>query len=91
MDAWNVAILLAAGYVAVITLARLMIRRRNQMMEQFRHEVEQEKRRRDAEQSRSQPPERERAACARQFCSAACLACVALWPNACTSRPSAAR
>jgi hypothetical protein len=61
MDAWGVAILLAAGYVAVMTLARLMIRRRNQMMEQFRREVEQEKRRREVEQSRPQP-ERERAA-----------------------------
>ncbi len=62
MDAWNVAILLAAGYVAVITLARLMIRRRNQMMEQFRHEVEHEKRRRETDKPKSQPPQRERAA-----------------------------
>ena len=58
MDAWNVAILLAAAYVAVITLARLMIRRRNQMMEQFRHEVEKEKRRREAEPSGHERPPR---------------------------------
>ena len=43
MDAWNLAILLVAAYVAVMTLARLMIRRRNQMLEQFRREVEKEK------------------------------------------------
>jgi flagellar biosynthesis/type III secretory pathway M-ring protein FliF/YscJ len=46
MDAWNLAILLVAAYVAVMTLTRLMIRRRNQMLEQFRQEVEKEKRRR---------------------------------------------
>ena len=46
MDAWNVAILAAAGYVAVTALVRLMIRRRNQMLEQFRREVDKEKRRR---------------------------------------------
>ena len=61
MDAWNLAILLVAAYVAVITLARLMIRRRNEMLEQFRHEVENEKRRRKAEPPAQQPP-RERAA-----------------------------
>ena len=49
MDAWNVAILAAAGYVAVTALVRLMIRRRNQMLEQFRREVEKEKRRRQFE------------------------------------------
>ena len=38
-----------------------MIRRRNQMMEQFRHEVEKEKRRREVERSKS-PPQREQAA-----------------------------
>jgi flagellar biosynthesis/type III secretory pathway M-ring protein FliF/YscJ len=61
MDAWNVAILLTAAYVAVITLARLMIRRRNQMLEQFRQEVEKEKRRREVERPKA-PPKREQAA-----------------------------
>ena len=51
MDAWNLAILLVAAYVAVMTLTRLMIRRRNQMLEQFRREVEKEKRRREVEES----------------------------------------
>ncbi len=61
MDAWNVAILLAAAYVAVTTLARLMIRRRDQMLEQFRQEVEKEKRRREFERPKP-PPQREQAA-----------------------------
>ena len=62
MDAWNVALLLAAAYVAITALIRLMIRRRNEMMEKFRHEVEKEKRRREAEQARSSKPRRDQAA-----------------------------
>jgi hypothetical protein len=62
MDAWNVAILATAAYVAVTTLARMMVRRRNQMMEQFRQEVEKEKRRRDIEQIKAAKPKRDRAA-----------------------------
>jgi hypothetical protein len=60
MDAWNVALLLAAAYVAITTLARLMIRRRNQMLEKFRHEVDQEKHRRDAEPPRPHKPQPQR-------------------------------
>ena len=48
MDAWNIGLLVVAAYVAITTLARLMLRRRNQLMEQFRLEVDKEKRRRDA-------------------------------------------
>ena len=62
MDAWNVAILATAAYVAVTTLARMMVRRRNQMMEQFRQEVEKEKRRRDIEQLKAAKQKRDRAA-----------------------------
>ena len=62
MDAWNVALLAAAAYVAVTALIRLMIRRRNQMMEKFRQEVEREKRRREVEQARSLKPHRDQAA-----------------------------
>jgi hypothetical protein len=62
MDAWNLAILLVAAYVAVITLARLMIRRRDQMMKQFRHDVDIEKRRREFDRPRPKGPDRQRAA-----------------------------
>ena len=62
MDAWNVAILAAAGYVAVTALVRLMIRRRNQMLDQFRREVEKEKRRRQFERPGPDKPGRKRAA-----------------------------
>ena len=46
MDGWSVARLAVGVYVAVVSLARLMLRRREEMMEQFRREVEKEKRRR---------------------------------------------
>ncbi len=62
MDAWNLAILAAAGYVAVTALVRLMLRRRNQMLEQFRREVEKEKRRRQFERPAAEKPNKKRAA-----------------------------
>ena len=61
MDGWDVALLVVAGYVAIVTLVRLMIRRREQMLAKFRREVEKEKARREAE-PRSQESRRQRAA-----------------------------
>ncbi len=54
MDGWDVALLVAAGYLAVTALVRLMIRRRDQLVEHFRRDVEREKRRRRAQQRRAQ-------------------------------------
>jgi len=39
MDRWDVIVVLAAGYVAVMTLVRLMARRRNQALQQFHEQV----------------------------------------------------
>ena len=50
MDGWDVALLVVAGYVALVTLVRLMIRRRNQMLDEFRSELKKEKRRKEAEE-----------------------------------------
>ena len=50
MDSWDVALLVVSGYVALVTLVRLMVRRRNQMMEEFRRELKKEKRLRRAEE-----------------------------------------
>lgn len=62
MDGWDVALLVAAGYVAVMALVRLMIRRRDQMLETFRREVAKEKKRRGADRRtelpRSEKPSR---------------------------------
>jgi len=46
----------------VTTLARLMIRRRNQLLAQFRREVEKEQRRRDSDKFRSQKSRSDQAA-----------------------------
>jgi len=47
MDGWDIALLAAAGYLAVTALVKLMIRRRDQLREEFRQELEREKRRRN--------------------------------------------
>ncbi|TWU30371.1 hypothetical protein [Bythopirellula polymerisocia] len=39
MDRWDVLILAVAGYVAVMTLTRLMTRRRNELVEQSREQI----------------------------------------------------
>lgn len=42
MDRWDVALLVVAGYFAVMTLVRLMIRRREQLVVQLRARMEEE-------------------------------------------------
>ena len=48
MDGWSIALWVFAGYIAVVALVRLMAHKRNQVMEEFRGEVEKEKSRRKA-------------------------------------------
>lgn len=43
METWDIALLVVAGYVATFGLARLMTRRREQLIEQFREQMEQGK------------------------------------------------
>jgi hypothetical protein len=50
MDKFDVLLIAAAGYVAVIALVRLMAARRDQLVRQLRAEIE---RRRAAEQAKS--------------------------------------
>jgi hypothetical protein len=58
MDRWNIALWIGAGYVAVVALMRLMAHKRQQVMTEFRGEVEREKGRRKAaaKQLQSKPP-----------------------------------
>ena len=60
MDRWNIALWIGAGYVAVVALMRLMTHKRQQVMTEFRGEVEKEKSRRKAaaaaKQVQSKPP-----------------------------------
>jgi hypothetical protein len=39
MDRWDVIIILVAGYVAIMSLVRLMARRRNQALEQIHGQI----------------------------------------------------
>jgi protein-tyrosine phosphatase len=43
MDSWDVTLLVVAGYLAVVSLVRLMARRRNQVFEELRQKAEEEK------------------------------------------------
>ncbi len=44
MDSWDVTLLVVAAYLAIVTLVRLMTRHRNQVIEQFNQQAQQEKR-----------------------------------------------
>ncbi|MGI9427273.1 MAG: hypothetical protein ACR2NM_01350 [Bythopirellula sp.] len=49
MDRWDVLIIAAAGYIAAMTLVRLMAARRNQLVDQVRQQVEQQRSHQPAE------------------------------------------
>jgi hypothetical protein len=50
MNGWDVAVLVAAGYIAATALVRLMIRRRDQMLDDFREQMKAEEKRKKREQ-----------------------------------------
>ena len=50
MDNWDVTLLVVMGYLAVVALIRLMTRHRDQMLAEFRRQIEEEKKRKLAEQ-----------------------------------------
>lgn len=60
METWDIALLVVAGYVATFGLARLMARRREQLIDQFREQMEQGKPGSDDSQS-AQSEERQAA------------------------------
>ncbi len=52
MDGWSIVLLALACYVAVLALVRLMRKRRDQIVERFRKEVEKEKKVQEVERKR---------------------------------------
>ncbi len=48
LTSWDIALLIIAVYVAVLTLVRLMARYRDQLLSELRRQIEDEKRRRGA-------------------------------------------
>jgi len=55
MDGWDVALLAAASYLAVTALVRLMIRRRNQLLDEFRKQMREGK---EQQHQQKKPPQR---------------------------------
>jgi len=54
MDRWDVALLAIAGYVALVALIRLMLRRRDRVLGEFRRRIRQVQRRQEADQDQQQ-------------------------------------
>jgi hypothetical protein len=49
MDSWDVALLVLAGYVAVVALVRMMLGHREQTARRLRIELDRQERQQDAE------------------------------------------
>ena len=49
MGIWSIVLLVVAAWMAVLSLVRLMAKRRNQIIERFRQEVEREKKNQEAD------------------------------------------
>ncbi len=67
MDRWDVIIIVVAGYVAVMTLVRLMSSRHNQMLVQIREQLTKQLRKKKKEKKKvtknnDQPDQKDRGA-----------------------------
>ena len=62
MDGWSIALLAVAGYLAVTALVRLMIRHRNQLVDEFRRQLQSGQTPRQSEPGELRPPEQEKKA-----------------------------
>jgi hypothetical protein len=62
MNRWDVVLLAVAGYVAVMALVRLMIRRRRQVLDELRRQVKMGKKKAGESQRLEPPQSQEKAA-----------------------------
>jgi hypothetical protein len=62
MDRWSIVLWIGAGYIAVVALMRLMAHKRNEVMAEFRGEVEKEKNRRKIAAAKKASAQRGKAA-----------------------------
>jgi hypothetical protein len=58
MDQWDLVLIVAAGYVAAMALVRLMAWRRDQMLAEFRRQMEDARKRKEAEKKKQQASQR---------------------------------
>jgi hypothetical protein len=56
MDGWSIGLWVVAGYIAVVSLMRLMAHKRNEVVAEFRNEVEKEKSRRKTAAKETKAP-----------------------------------
>ena len=61
MESWDLVLLVVAGYLASTALVRMMIRRRDQMLDDLRRSMDKEKRRKEAREKKKRFREREAA------------------------------
>ncbi len=54
MDSWDIVLLVVAGYLAVVTLVKLMIRRRDRAVVELRRLMKREQMRKEAEQNQQE-------------------------------------
>ena len=54
MESWDLVLLVVAGYVGTVTLVRLMVRRRDQILENLGKKLEKERRRKKAAKAKAQ-------------------------------------
>jgi hypothetical protein len=52
MDNWDVTLLVVMGYLAIVALVRLMARRRDQLLDEFRRQIEEEQKRNAVEKAK---------------------------------------
>lgn len=57
LTSWDIVLLIAAVYLAVLALVRLMARYRDQLVDDLRRQIEEEKRRTSARKKPSKSPE----------------------------------
>jgi hypothetical protein len=53
MDTWDVTLLIVAGYLAVLALVRLMTRQRDQLLDNLREQIANERKRKEEEAERA--------------------------------------
>lgn len=51
MESWDIALLVVVGYLAAVALVRLMTRHRDQLVGQFRREMQQQRKPQPAEKA----------------------------------------
>ncbi|MCH7726206.1 MAG: hypothetical protein IH991_06980 [Planctomycetes bacterium] len=61
MDGWDIAVVVVAGYIAVVTLAQLMRQHRDKLVAGLQREVEAEKQRQIDEERESKAEEERQA------------------------------